>query len=108
MTTIDNVFAGLPPKGDAEHFAILAEDGAVRIERIVSWGQATPPGLWLDQPRTEWVVVLEGSAGLQFAGESAPRVLTRGNHVLIPAHAQHRVAWTDPDGPTVWLAVHYG
>ena len=25
----------------------------------------------------------------------------------IPAHTKHRVEWTTPDEPTIWLAVHY-
>jgi hypothetical protein len=28
-----------------------------------------------------------------------------GSHVNIPARQRHRVDWTDPDQPTVWLAV---
>ena len=31
-----------------------------------------------------------------------------GDFVNIPAHKKHRVEWTTPDEPTVWLAVHYG
>ena len=27
---------------------------------------------------------------------------------LIDAHRRHRVAWTTPDEPTIWLAVHFG
>jgi hypothetical protein len=30
-----------------------------------------------------------------------------GDWLLIPAHQKHRVAWTDPEAETVWLAVHY-
>ena len=30
-----------------------------------------------------------------------------GDYVNIPAHKRHRVEWTTPDAPTVWLAVHY-
>jgi cupin 2 domain-containing protein len=30
-----------------------------------------------------------------------------GDHVHIPAHRRHRVEWTDPAQPTVWLAVHH-
>jgi cupin 2 domain-containing protein len=26
--------------------------------------------------------------------------------LLIAPHRRHRVEWTDPDAPTVWLAVH--
>jgi len=28
--------------------------------------------------------------------------------VNIPAFKKHRVDWTTPDGPTVWLGVRYG
>ena len=31
-----------------------------------------------------------------------------GDYVNIPVHKRHRVEWTTPDTPTVWLAVHYG
>ena len=31
-----------------------------------------------------------------------------GDFVNIPAHKKHRVEWTTPDEPTIWLAVHYG
>ena len=31
-----------------------------------------------------------------------------GDFVNIPAHNKHRVEWTAPDEPTIWLAVHYG
>ena len=53
------------------------------------------------------MLVLSGSAGLLFEGEDEPRVLRRGDYVLIPARARHRVVWTDPGQPTIWLAVHY-
>ena len=77
-----------------------------RVERIVSTGQATPPGEWYDQDGDEWVVLLSGAAGLLFEGEAAARPLEPGDWVLIPAHARHRVEWTAADEPTVWLAVH--
>ena len=31
-----------------------------------------------------------------------------GDFMNIPAHTKHRVEWTTPDEPTIWLAVHYG
>jgi cupin 2 domain-containing protein len=80
----------------------------VRLERIVSTGQATPPGQWYDRETNEWVAVLHGRAGLRFEGEDAIVVMGAGDHVLIPAHRRHRVEWTDPDEPTIWLALHYG
>jgi cupin 2 domain-containing protein len=102
-----NLLASLPARLDAEQIIALVENENLRIERIVSTGQASPPGFWYDQPWAEWVLVLTGSAGLLFEGEAEPRVLRAGDYLLIPAHRRHRVAWTDPEQPTVWLAVHY-
>ena len=31
-----------------------------------------------------------------------------GDFINIPAHQRHRVEWTTPDEPTIWLAVFYG
>ena len=102
-----NIFAGTPERlADERIDPIVSADG-LRIERIISTGQASPPGFWYDQDWNEWVMVLSGSAGLLFEGEAEPRVLGPGNFVNIPAHARHRVEWTDPAQPTVWLAVHY-
>jgi cupin 2 domain-containing protein len=53
------------------------------------------------------VALLSGAAGLRFEDEAEPRVLAPGDHLLIPAHRRHRVEWTDPETPTVWLALHY-
>lgn len=30
-----------------------------------------------------------------------------GNFINIPAHTKHRVEWTTPDEPTIWVAVFY-
>src|SRR5262249_33620677 len=101
------LFARVRKRMSDEQIEMLAGNAAVRIERIVSTGQASPPGFWYDQERPEFVVVLSGSARLRFEGERAVRRLAPGDWVDIPAHARHRVEWTDPATPTVWLAVHY-
>lgn len=85
----------------------LVETPNLKIERIVSMGQQSPPGFWYDQPWAEWVMVLAGSAGLCFEGEPGIRVLSPGDYVLIPARLKHRAAWTSQDHETVWLAIHY-
>ena len=108
MVTTGNLFADLPAMSESEHNTDLLRARGVRIERIVSHGQASPPGFWYDQDWDEWVVLLAGAAALRFDGEAAPRSLVAGDHVNIPAHARHRVEWTDPHEPTVWLAVHIG
>jgi cupin 2 domain-containing protein len=104
---VPNLFAAIPAEIPAEIFQILLETGNFRLERIISAGQATPPGKWYDQETHEWVVLLSGSAGLRFEAEAEPRVLNPGDYLLIPAHHRHRVEWTDPGRPTVWLALHY-
>jgi cupin 2 domain-containing protein len=101
-----NLFANVPTRLDKEETAILAELSGARIERIVSTGQVSPPGLWYDQDRTEWVILLAGSAGLLMEGEAAPRILAPGDYLEIPPNCRHCVEWTAADRPTVWLAVH--
>lgn len=86
--------------------AIITAPG-VRIERIVSRGQASPPGFWYDQPEAEFVLLLAGAARLRFADEASALTLGPGDWVEIAAHRRHRVEWTDPDQPTVWLAVFH-
>jgi len=107
MSSAGNLFADLPPETAAEQITDLAHAEGLRIERIVSHGQASPPGFWYDQDWAEWVIVLRGSAALLFEGEGEPRHLQLGDYVHIPAHARHRVVWTEPGRPTIWLAVHH-
>ena len=103
-----NLFAGLEAAAGPEEWVDqLVCDAAVRVERIVSTGQASPPGFWYDQELAEWVVLLTGAAELQFEDETAPRRLGPGDWVNIAAHRRHRVNWTDPAQPSVWLAIHY-
>ena len=102
-----NLFAGLPATSREEIVTALAETPGVRIERIVSTGQVTPAGEWYDSPRAEWVALLAGAARLRFEGEAGERALAPGDWLHIPARARHRVEWTDPARPTVWLTVHF-
>lgn len=101
-----NLYANLPRTLPHERVDILLEAGGTTLERIVSTGQATPAGQWYDQPHAEWVLLLQGSAGLRFEDERETRTLAPGDHVFIPAHARHRVEWTRAHEPTVWLALH--
>ncbi|RKT26689.1 hypothetical protein B0G69_2454 [Paraburkholderia sp. RAU2J] len=89
-----------------EQVDALLEQAGVSIERIVSTGQASPPGFWYDSPRAEWVVLLSGAATLEFEGSAEPHPMKCGDHVLIEAHRRHRVAWTCDTEPSVWLAVY--
>lgn len=88
----------------AERFTPLLQSPALRLEQIVSHGHATPPGRWYDQDRPEWVLLVRGRARLAFEGEGALE-LVAGDHLLIPAHARHRVDAVSDDA--VWLALHF-
>jgi cupin 2 domain-containing protein len=102
-----NLLSPLPDAEAAERVDALLTRPGLRIERIVSRGQASPPGFWYDQPEAEWVVVLAGAARLRFQDETEARALGPGDCVDIAPHRRHRVEWTDPATPTVWLAVFY-
>ena len=102
-----SLFADLPDGSGPEHFSELLGRPGLRIERIVSHGQCSPPGFWYDQPRDEWVLLLRGAAGLLIQGE-AERRLGPGDFVHLPARQRHRVTWTAAGEPTVWLALHFG
>lgn len=104
---IDNLFSRLPssPGADEQFLRLLEEPGLV-VERIVSTGQCSPPGFWYDQEEAEWVAVLSGRALLRFEDEPEARALGPGDFIDIAPHRRHRVEWTDPQEPTIWLAIH--
>ena len=103
--SLTNLFADLTSHLPDEMFTTLLDAGTVRIERIVSLGQASPDGFWYDQSQHEWVLVLKGAARLRVESDTVD--LRPGDFVNIPAHTKHRIEWTMPDEPTVWLAVFY-
>ena len=104
---VKNIFGPVPAKLPEELIEVLAESDAIRIERIISQGHASPKDFWYDQETDEFVMVLNGRAQLLFEGDHAPVSLAAGDYVIIPAHCRHRVESTDPEEDTVWLAVHY-
>lgn len=103
---IKNIFDDLSQRLPKELVEILVRAADVRIERIVSHGHASPADFWYDQPQHEWVIVLKGAARLQF--EDGAVEMKVGDFINIPAFKKHRVDWTIPDEPTVWLGVRYG
>jgi cupin 2 domain-containing protein len=102
-----NFFQYAHPGPDDEAIEQLVDQRDVRVERIVSRGRPSQPGGWYDQEEDEWVMLLAGGARLLFEGSDEPLVLEPGDYLEIPAHARHRVEWTDSDQETVWLAVFY-
>jgi cupin 2 domain-containing protein len=103
----ENLFGDVPDRLPDELFTTLHQVKNLRIERIVSRGHASLPGFWYDQDEHEWVIVLTGSAVIEFEDQPEPVELKPGSYLNIPAHVRHRVAATSPTENTVWLAVHY-
>ena len=106
--TVDtkNIFSGIRNQSPEEIFETIIKTNQFKIERIISNGQSTDKEKWYDQDVDEWVILLKGSAGLQF--ESNKEVIMKpGDYINIPAHQKHRVEWTDANEETIWLAIHY-
>lgn len=96
------------PRGIAqeENFETILINQGLRIERIVSAGQISPPGFWYDQDRQEWVTLLQGKAVLAWE-DGSRQELSAGDCLLIRAHQKHRIEYTSQDPPCIWLAVHF-
>jgi len=96
---------GIPVAAADELRETLVDTLGCRVERLVSFGHASPPGFWYDQPRNEWAVLVRGAARVRFRDRVVE--MKQGDFVNIAAHEQHRVDWTAPDEATIWLAVFY-
>ena len=72
----------------------------VRIERVV----LTNGTDWCDHATGKWLILLRGSAAIDFGGEIGLRQLHVGDYVFLPPHQKHRITATSKM-PTVWLIV---
>lgn len=102
-----SLLVGIPTELPEELIETICSAENVKIERIVSKGHSSPEGFWYDQDWNEFVLVVQGSAGLQIEGEDKIVVLNAGEYLNIGSHVRHRVKWTDSSCETIWLAVHY-
>ncbi|WP_370280741.1 cupin domain-containing protein [Pontibacterium sp.] len=103
-----SMLTDLPADKAQEHFEDLLARPGVKLERIVTYGQATPAGEWYDQAWDEWVMVVQGEAKLLLEQGEQLLHMKPGDHVMLPAHCRHRVEWTPEDKTTIWLALHLG
>ena len=101
-----NLFSKIPNTLPEEVMEDLVNTSQIRIERILSHGHASPDEGWYEQEEHEWVLVVQGEAVLRYEDETEQR-LGVGDYVNIPAGVKHRVAWSDPEQVTIWLAVFY-
>ncbi|NLL37436.1 MAG: cupin domain-containing protein [Fretibacterium sp.] len=91
-------------KGPEEFLETLLQSKGVRVERILSAGHASAEDFWYDQEESEWVLLLQGSAELEFEGGERLS-LCPGDWTWLPAHEKHRVARTSKSPPCVWLTI---
>jgi cupin 2 domain-containing protein len=98
-----NLFADIPNGAKAEIVEILTNGKNFRIERIVSFGQSSPQNFWYDQDESEWVIVLEGGAVIEFQDDKLIEMFP-GDYIFIPAHVKHRIKSTSLNEATIWLA----
>jgi len=107
MIKVLNLFDEIPSERTKEAFQDILRAENLRIERIISHGEASPEGFWYNQQENEWVLLLAGTAELSFA-DGRKIALAPGDCLLIPRHVRHRVERTDPGQDTIWLAIHFG
>jgi aminoglycoside 6'-N-acetyltransferase I len=99
----DAIPAALPD----ELFTTLCFGAAMRAERIVSRGHASPPDFWYCQDEDELVLLLAGAARLELDGQGELS-LAPGDWIDLPRGVRHRVSHTAPDIDTIWLAIFRG
>ena len=100
---VKNIFDKIKINKKEEIFEILFQNRVVKIEKIVSNGQTSKPNFWYNQNEIEFVILLSGKAQIEFKDKILD--LKEGDYYIIPAHCKHRVAFTDLEKPTIWLAV---
>jgi len=88
---------------DHEVMATILSGHSFRLERIASYGAASPGDFWYDQDKPEWVALIRGSAALEFLDGTLH--LHSGDCLVIDAHLKHRVASTSRDA--IWMALHF-
>ena len=100
-----NIFEQIIVDKNEEKFFEIFKNDKIKIEKIVSNGQTSPENFWYEQEKSEFVLLLEGFAILEF--ENREEELKKGDCLNIQAYEKHRVKFTSLDEPTVWFAVFY-
>ena len=95
-----NLFVDAEAPLEGERFATLLTHKNLVIERIVSSSAVTPTEYV--QAQDEWVVMVQGDATLEVAGEAIE--LRSGDYLFLPAGTPHTVRRVSQGA--LWLAVH--
>ena len=100
-----NIFEQIIVDKNEEKFFEIFKNETIKVEKIVSNGQTSPENFWYEQEKSEFVLLLEGYAILEF--ENREEELKKGDCLNIQAYEKHRVKFTSLDEPTIWFAVFY-
>jgi len=101
-----NIFQTLPDTTNEEIIEEIINSGNCRIERIVSEGQKSPENFWYKQEENEFVILLKGSAVIEFS-DNTETALSEGDYLFIPKLVKHRVKETSASAKTIWLAIFF-
>ena len=85
----------------AENETIL-QTNHVRIERVVLTNDSTPD--WSNHTTGKWLIILRGSAAIDFYGEIGLRQMHVGDYVFVPPQQKYRITTTSKM-PSIWLVV---
>lgn len=103
-----NLFEDIKIDKNSEEFIDILNKTNIRIQRIVSNGQASKEGFWYEQEENEFVTILEGEAILEFANKDKEDIiLKKGDFYNIEVKEKHRVKYTSIEETTIWLAIFY-
>ena len=100
-----NIFEQIIVDKTEEFFFEIFKNETIKIEKIVSNGQTSPENFWYEQEKSEFILLLEGFAILEF--ENREVELKKGDCINIKAKQKHRVKFTSLNEPTIWFAVFY-
>lgn len=103
---MDNIFSIKKDLDCTEElfFKLFKNDNCL-IEKIISTGQTTKYGEWLEEDSDEWVILLQGFSEIKFFDGDKIKMKS-GDYLLIPSNSKHRVESTSTDPPCIWLAIH--
>ncbi|MBI5324093.1 MAG: cupin domain-containing protein [Ignavibacteriae bacterium] len=106
MITKKNLFDNIQSISENEVFEELLKNDNLTLERIISFPESLPENKWYDQDNDEWVLLLKGSATLEFENGITVNLFP-GDYILLPAHVKHKVLEVDKNELTIWLGLHY-
>lgn len=102
----ENIFDLIPVTLPEELTHVIHSAKNIRIERIVSQGHTSPEHGWYDQDENEWVILIDGFAGITFE-DTSEILLDKGDYLFIPAHKKHKITFTTKKRKSVWLAIFF-